>query len=724
MQSSARRSLLGCGAALLLAAGCAPAAHRQADLVPFVLPWDDASTGPTDLSDWNHTPAGKFGHVRAEPDGHLYAGDDRIRFFATNADSGTFCAEKSDSEGFAARMAKFGFNLVRFHHLDFRRFPYGLVRPDAEKSDDFHPEALDRMDYFVHQLKGRGIYVNMNLLTGRHFCAADGLPPEIEGLDWKDRHAAAFFFPRMIDLQKQYARKLLARRNPYTGLTYAEDPCVAFVEIINEHGLLNSYFDGKLDRLPGAYAAELARQWNAWLKARYPAPDDLAKAWPGEPDAALGEVPVLTKADRDPRDSPRLADWCRFLWETERDYYGEMDRFLKHDLGVKALVKGTIAQNSTPNIMGRLDAVDAHEYWNHPVKKGDWSHWYIRDDSMVGAVPRKFGFVSLFRVEGKPFTLTEFNHCPPSPYASEGPLLLAAYAALQDWDAVYLFAYGGSREDRFRGFFSISRHPSIMANVTAAAAMFRRADVRAARDVVRVRMRPDMEPGLAARSGASWAIAWGGQLGAQRRDAMVHRLAIRIGPPEPGEAPWPEPENVPEADRYVSDTRELVWDASREGRAILTVDTARSKAVVGYPDGRTFRLGGVTICPGPTALGWCTVALTLTEGDSFGDPRRAVLVATGKTENTGTRWKRYEDDPGSDDRPHRTLETWGEAPSRIECVSAAVTVPGPARAVRVFALDERGRCGREVAVENASAGRAVFTIGPPHETLWYEVIWR
>ena len=31
---------------------------------------------------------------------------------------------------------------------------------------------------------------------------------------------------------------LLKHRNPHTGLTYAEDPAIAFVEIINEQSIL------------------------------------------------------------------------------------------------------------------------------------------------------------------------------------------------------------------------------------------------------------------------------------------------------------------------------------------------------------------------------------------------------------------------------------------------------------------------------------------------------
>lgn len=55
-----------------------------ADLVPFVHPWDDASEGPTNIATWLHAPAGKYGHVRAERDGHFYVGAHRLRMFGVN----------------------------------------------------------------------------------------------------------------------------------------------------------------------------------------------------------------------------------------------------------------------------------------------------------------------------------------------------------------------------------------------------------------------------------------------------------------------------------------------------------------------------------------------------------------------------------------------------------------------------------------------------------------
>ncbi len=57
--------------------------------------------------------------------------------------------------------------------------------------------------------------------------------------------------------------------NPFTGLSLAQDPAVAFVEILNENGLIQKWYDGGLDRLPEPYAGQLRAKWIRWLAQRY-----------------------------------------------------------------------------------------------------------------------------------------------------------------------------------------------------------------------------------------------------------------------------------------------------------------------------------------------------------------------------------------------------------------------------------------------------------------------
>jgi len=63
---------------------CAGRGDAGETLFPFVLPWDDATPGVTNLSGWLEKPAGKVGQIRVGEDGHLYAGAERIRFFGVD----------------------------------------------------------------------------------------------------------------------------------------------------------------------------------------------------------------------------------------------------------------------------------------------------------------------------------------------------------------------------------------------------------------------------------------------------------------------------------------------------------------------------------------------------------------------------------------------------------------------------------------------------------------
>jgi hypothetical protein len=254
------------------------AAQIEDNLFPFVLPWNDDSPTSTDLSGLLKKPAGKDGFITVK-DGHFYAGNERIRFFGVNLSFAAGMPEIKDAQGVAGRLAKFGINVVRFHHMDTGAWPNGIRNGRTKSTGELAPEALERLDFFFNELKKRGIYANFNLLVGRPFNAADGLPPEIEKLDWKERHIVGFFNEKHLELQKDYARKLLTRKNQFTGVPYNEDPALAFVEINNEQGLIHSWLGGNVDSLPEVFLNEIKMKWNQWLKKQYSSDARLRAAW-------------------------------------------------------------------------------------------------------------------------------------------------------------------------------------------------------------------------------------------------------------------------------------------------------------------------------------------------------------------------------------------------------------------------------------------------------------
>lgn len=866
-------------------------------LFPFVLPWDDASPSITDLSGWLEKPAGKHGNVRVGKDAHFYAGENRIRFIGVNLAFAAGMPAKEDAEKIAARMAKFGINVVRFHHMDTSAWPSGIRRRDAQDTGQLDPEALDRLDYFIAQLKARGMYANINLLVGRPFNAADGLPREIESMDWKDRHVVGFWNAKQLELQKDYARKLLTHANPYTKSDYTSEPAVAFVEINNENGLVHAWLGGQVDNYPEVFTRDLQQQWNDWLKQRYEstaklhgawsegaqplgtemlsngdfaqqladwnlekhngaeaatkvapdvpfAPQESANAASGPPEAArtvleirvvkpgteswhvqlnqgglklesgkaytvsfraksttprpisvgvsqghdayanlglsanapltnewrefrfvfnasqsddrarisfanlgsagsviqfanvslkpggveglrvgeeAGSVSLFQKTSFGQRTAAAQRDWIRFLTETEDRYWQAMYHFIKDELKAKALVGGTIGGCSPLNVQAKLDWVDTHAYWQHPRfphKSWDPADWIVDNKTMVNERGGTLPGLALKRVAGKPHAVTEYNHPAPNTFSSEGFLLLAAYGALQDWDAIYAYCYAHTRNGtsgwdsrKINGFFDIDQHPTKMATLVSAAAMFLRGDVQPARTLISVGLPLETEVGLLRTAGA-WSLVDATKAGLPRETPLMSRVAVSLSAVTTPKFAFPRP-------RYESDTSELVWDVSEAGRGVVTINSRSTKGVIGYGGGKTFKLDRITIEPGATMQnGWSTITVNtfiprMDNRVRAGEAIAYLVTATGYAENTGMGWKNAEKNTVGRD--------WGTAPSRVEGVPAKITFDVAAsEKVQAWALDGRGQHMAEVPVSVAD-GKAALNVGPKYETLWYEV---
>jgi hypothetical protein len=172
-------------------------------------------------------------------------------------------------------------------------------------------------------------------------------------------------------------------------------------------------------------------------------------------------------------------DYAAYLIEVERQFTQGMHQYLKRDLGVRAPVACT--QASYGGIGGalresQLDWVDMHAYWQHPwFPNRPWDS----NDYRIGNTPEvrepeggTLTELARYSVAGKPFTVSEYDHPAPSEYAAEMVPMIFAYAAWQDWDGVFLFAYAGDDEgwnsEKIEGFFDQQSHPGKLAFVPSA----------------------------------------------------------------------------------------------------------------------------------------------------------------------------------------------------------------------------------------------------------------
>lgn len=285
----------------------AAAAPPPESFFPFVIPWDDAKPNvATDLSRLNHVgkPLPRI-EVR---DGHFYeAGTDtRVRFWGTNIGADEAFPDKAAADAVAARMAKYGINLVRLHHLDN---PWAVQNRSSlwdpnQPRRVIDPVQLDKLHYLIAALARHGIYVNLNLKVSKQLSEADGVPPGTadlpSGFSTTFQKKVDRFHPFFIEHQKQFARELLTTPNPYRDhLTPAVDPAVAFLEINNENaaaGWPGEEPGAGLTELPAAFREELHRQWIAFLQQRYGTTQALRAAWEAAPAGVVGAAVTLPTA--------------------------------------------------------------------------------------------------------------------------------------------------------------------------------------------------------------------------------------------------------------------------------------------------------------------------------------------------------------------------------------------------------------------------------------------
>jgi hypothetical protein len=748
--------------------------HDTDDWFPFVFPLDDTNLDGIDLTDLLDAPAGKHGFVTVRPDGHFYFQDGRrARFFGTNVGGRDCAPEQDQARVVAARLAKYGVNMLRLHSLDGRWGP--LIDYRDGTSQQFDAEALDRMDYFVSQLKRRGIYIYLDLLDYRWFRTADGVQHGDEFThNWQgSMKGASIFDERMIELQKDYATKLLTHRNPYTGLRYVDDPAVAVIETTNENSIF--YFFNMSDLSLPYYRDQLERRWNRWLASRYNSREELANAWSDEGDAgallpdedpAKGNVALsfgMLSRMRPPADGratdpllspPRVSDMLRFFAEIQRHYYETMRAHLQ-DLGVRVPVAGTNQQFVVVDteVDSLNDFMSRNQYWRHPHRSAKPFFKFANDPLVQVDIPGErnpLAVIARTSVAGKPQAVAEFNFPWPNEYRSEGLLLAAAYSCLQDWDIFLLFSY--SLEDQRLSMFRSQSDPARWGEFPAAALMFHRHDVASARNEVHIVHTPEdmLTPRPPTRNAPYTAYRFL-TFTSKVRNAFIEDayrgdadVVLACGPSAEArvegdtkvvriaERPWEQwlyPSflkaardlRLPGYDRMDagakrldSDTGELSLDY---GSGRLTINTPRTKSAIGYlAQAGVIDLGGLHI---DCRTEFATVTATSLDGAPIGLSRRLLLTSVGRAENTAQGFWPPTPKQRSWSPMSWMLPAEGRLPVLCEPIQAniRIEVPGPAAA---YALDADGK--RRDRLEAAGDAGSLRLNPSAARSVWCEIV--
>ena len=720
-----------------------------APLFPFKIQ-QGAHENITDIQTWNGPwrDAGE-GPVLSVRDGRFVKGGEPYRFMGTNiCFSANFC-DHEKAERLAASLARFGLRVVRLHHMDSRDI-WGKNYQRTKTEID--PDQLERLDYLIAQFEKRGISVNINLHVSRGLDERDGF--ENSATFQNQSKGIDNFEPRMIELQKKYARDLLTHVNPYTGRAYTDDPGVAMIEINNENSIVSLWYWGDVAKYGSPYAELFRQKWNEWLRERYTDTGEVIAAldWTGEIAPKEGEtleagtfpVPIHRDGPHFKNDKVRAA-FIGFLLDLEAAYWSEMFRFVKEELGAKPPVTGTQLQYGAWYAQAKTDYCDNHAYWHHPAfphVPWDGKDWYIVNAAMTnsrtGGEPTR---MSRNRLLGRALVVSEYDHAYPNLYGAEGNLMIAAVGAYQGWTGINQFAWSHGQDfepDAQTFFFDMCGNQAKMVHLPACYAILQRGDVKSGPGkYIHVQ---DLSRADELRLISEYKTEWTpiqNRLSADPTLSMVCWTGMR--PTDDGlktELPagsvnvtsWdqlPEEFGCPEDGEIRNEFGELRWNWKEPEGGFFTVDTQGVKVFTGFVRGRSFEFEGLTLTPGVTRMDWTTISLTAVNPSAACEkgtlaPGRYLLAATGLVRNTDAVFKVYEE--GKLTAASDYGGSAGEAPALCEGIPLALDLANlsPDR-VRAYPLNEAGDRLDPVFAEGTETG-CRLSLGPQYKTLWYELV--
>lgn len=671
----------------------------DARLKPFVMDHRNGASSLADVSFLLDAPAGKDGFIRVQ-NGHFVRPDGkRIRFWGVHltdwSRGSILLPPKEDAPMYAATLARFGVNLVRLHFLDLAA-PRGIIDSTRADSRSFDAQQLDRLDFLISELKKRGIYCDLNLNVGRSYKAGDGVQ-DFDKIQWAK--GLTLFDPRLIELEKEYARNLLTHVNPYTGKAYRDEPAIAIVELLNENGIYLGY------RAPTPYYdEELTGLYNKWL-AQVPT-ETLQRLRRVAGVAGDAPIPRLKGSEVANADKLRYHYESDFFRQLESTFYLDMRGYLANDLHVKAPITGTAdhSHTSSPYLMldslAKLDIVDGHVYWQHPGSPPPNNTPMVND-------PLHSTVVQLSRtaIAGKPYTVSETNHPFPNDWAAEGIPIIAAYGAFQDWDAIVMYTFEPKRDPNWKPYigdpFDISLDPVRMTEMATGALAFLRGDIQPARETVARTY--DLEQIVESRRLPRTEQPYFTP-GFPLALPLEHAVRIRSlsGPPT---AAFP----APPSGAIVSDTKELTWDTTDPSKGVVAVDTPRTQALIGFLKSCPRKLRNLSA---ETGNEFAALVLSSMDGKPVSQSARMLLTAASRVTNTGIKWN----------DAHTRVASQGESPTLIEPVTGRLRLSGLAKAsaVTAAALDGSGHAIGEPVRAGHDGADWVLPIGSP-ATTWYVI---
>ena len=658
-------------------------------------------------------PAGKHGFLKVQGDKFVFEDGTPGRFWGVCLNASACFPPHDHAEALANRLAKSGVNLVRLHQMD-REYAVPNVfqfqrGPRVTTTRKLNERSMERLDYLVKCLKDEGIYIILDLLTGRNFKMADGVENPNAGTN-----PYSMYDPKMIELQKEYIWQLLNHVNTYTGLAYKDDPVFVMSGINNEVTLFRN---AKKPAEP--YASMFLEMFDKWCKEKGIEKD-------------VSTIQPFVNYD-DP-------DLIRFKIEVETKYFKEMRDYML-SIGVKYPISGSnyvyhsgfFASNG-----GEMDYRDNHMYFHRFFDvsgtswKEDMGHKVMPNFALTDK--GDCGFIKLMQMRSldKPFVVSEWNMTWPNEFRAESPILYAATCALQGTGAIAIHTYSYQnvqKDDALlgkettatglggvpyrEGIFCSWNDPAIYGLFYHSALILRRADVREAEKRIAVvtdpiRSREQADFVKEAKDPFDWYAKW------KRYDRMApcyYTLAeeSKIGTcladeiPEGVDKVYTEPEwgRDPAETEVTSDTGEMyrTWK-NNYGK----VDTDRTKCLYGFlrKNGRLEMKDLAVTCE----TDFATIAMSSLTDDALSKTDNILLTTVGRARNKNSEF--YGDQ----------LIKWGERPIEVEVIEATIELKTEVPNMKVSSIAPDGTIQGTIP-STYKDGVLTFTVGQQWRSMYY-----
>ncbi|MFW5708507.1 MAG: hypothetical protein ACOC12_11320, partial [Bacteroidota bacterium] len=680
-----------------------------------------------DLSHWLDAPAGKHGFVTIEGKDFVFEDGTPVKFWGTNIASSRPFMSPEEAKEWTSILGKYGMNAVRFH-----KFTWDAT--DGYNSTVIIPEKWKNFDYLCQQLREKGIYYGWSHIYGHKVRPGDSSRmlayEELANTKFPWAHlngttcSLVNFAEDLQTLNIELTTNMLNHVNPHTGLRYADDPALNFIELQNEDNIFWSAIERTLEQTP-TYRKLLCQKFSNWLEEKYGNDENLVKAWnnkglPAGESIARGNIypqpnhsmfsSEYDQAVNENRSLPQhLLDKAAFLYEEQMKFY---NRFVKaiRDTGYLGPIVGSCWQagGGITHLLNlhadyEVGIIDRHNYFGggtgHRLDTGNF-----RTGAMVSQIGTGLYSTGLQQVANRPFALSEWMSLIPNQWTAEAAPLIATYGmGLQGWDASYSFAfdypfYSETVQTRGGGVYNVTS-PTHMSLYPALAMMIYRDDVK--------------EGATIANRNVSIDKLLNG-------DISFHEKVVQDYDRKGFEASFPlqamaagkvtvtftEDDNKHEIGTIEvkngevrSNTGQLLW--SEKGKGYFTVDSEGTKALVGFAPGQWHALGDVKM---KTNNEFAVIYLSsMDQEKSIAEADQLLVTTIARAINTGME---YQGDK---------LVKTGEAPVLMEPVVLDLQLDG-SKKYKVTVLDHVGTPTSESFV---ASGKRIKLDGSKYKAIYY-----